>query len=374
MALTGAQYQELNDALVDAFPAQASLVMMLKFRLGKALATIVAPGTLTYEVFQLIGVAEAEGWTRDLVVAARQSVPRNERLFLAAQNLGLATPAPQKPELEKIISDTHSFLDIAAWRESLVAIEAQVCRVRVRTNKGTVHGTGFLLGPDVVMTNHHVVEAVILGEQGGATADGLSAKAADVICQFDYKRASGYVNPGVEFRLSPAAWLVDSSPASAVDLAPEPKPSAPGLDELDYALLRLAEPAGDRPVGPKPEPGAPTRGWIHAPKTSYDFAPRTAVFIVQHPDGEPLSLALDTSGVLGENANRTRVKYTTNTLGGSSGSPCFNADWQLVALHHSGDPNFNTSQKPAYNEGIPMAAIRALLKARNLESVLDSSA
>jgi V8-like Glu-specific endopeptidase len=58
------------------------------------------------------------------------------------------------------------------------------------------------------------------------------------------------------------------------------------------------------------------------------------------------------------------VTYKTNTEAGSSGSPCFNANWDLVALHHSGDPNFDPGHKPTYNEGIPFSAIANLLHER----------
>ena len=69
-------------------------------------------------------------------------------------------------------------------------------------------------------------------------------------------------------------------------------------------------------------------------------------------------------------ANGTRVTYTVNTEGGSSGAPCFNTDWELVALHHSGDPNFDPDHKPEYNEGIPIAAIVALLTERGKQNQL----
>ena len=51
------------------------------------------------------------------------------------------------------------------------------------------------------------------------------------------------------------------------------------------------------------------------------------------------------------------MRYRTNTEHGSSGSPCFDGDWALTALHHSGDPDFSRSAD--YNEGIPIEAIRA---------------
>jgi V8-like Glu-specific endopeptidase len=75
-----------------------------------------------------------------------------------------------------------------------------------------------------------------------------------------------------------------------------------------------------------------------------------------------MQVALDTQAIIKVNANRTRVQYRTNTLPGSSGSPCFNIDWQLVALHHSGDPA--DVARAGFNQGIPMAAIVALLKSR----------
>ena len=111
-------------------------------------------------------------------------------------------------------------------------------------------------------------------------------------------------------------------------------------------------------------PGAPPRGWIETTDTAYDFPPDTPLFIAQHPKGAPLKLALDTNAVIGLNAYGTRVTYRTNTDLGSSGSPVFDQNWNLVALHHSGDPE---SIMPSYNEGVPFSAIMALLKRRGLD-------
>jgi V8-like Glu-specific endopeptidase len=82
------------------------------------------------------------------------------------------------------------------------------------------------------------------------------------------------------------------------------------------------------------------------------------LLIAQHPQGEPIKLAIDMDAVLGLNGNATRVRYATNTEPGSSGSPCFDMDWTLVALHHMGDPRW---RNPQYNEGVPISLIRARL-------------
>ena len=56
------------------------------------------------------------------------------------------------------------------------------------------------------------------------------------------------------------------------------------------------------------------------------------------------------------NGNATRVRHRTNTAGGSSGSPSFDGNWNLLALHHTGDPSFLTM--PKYNQGVMIDAIR----------------
>jgi V8-like Glu-specific endopeptidase len=95
------------------------------------------------------------------------------------------------------------------------------------------------------------------------------------------------------------------------------------------------------------------------------------LMIAQHPDGKPLKLAVDTESVIGVNANQTRVRYATNTEPGSSGSPVFDFDWNLVALHHLGDPAYN--HPPAYNQGIPINNIRARLAATDKLDALGGS-
>jgi hypothetical protein len=76
--------------------------------------------------------------------------------------------------------------------------------------------------------------------------------------------------------------------------------------------------------------------------------------ILQHPSHDRLKLAVNMEAMIGPNANGTRIRYRTNTEEGSSGSPCFGAGWELIGLHHSGDPRV----RPTYNQGIPITRIR----------------
>lgn len=358
--LTGKQYEQFWKSMLDAYD-QNHLARMLQFRLDKRLDLITAPGTFQDVVFELIGVAEMEGWTHQFLLAARESNPGNPTLLAFGQQFGLVPErTPPRRDLEKIIVQTNSFLDVAQWRERLGEIEGRVCRVEVQNGS---FGTGFLLGPDVVMTNYHVVESVIKGKNG--------YKPDDVVLRFDYKRLKDgtTLSQGREHRLptTNTNWLVDYSPYSSADLEPEPKSNLPETGELDYALLQVDGTPGHEAVGEKPEPGAPPRGWIEIPATEHSFESQTPLFIVQHPKAAPLKLALNTNAVIDVNANGTRVTYRTNTEPGSSGSPVFDQDWNLVALHHSGDPD---SIMSTYNEGIPFDAIMQLLKERGVADYL----
>jgi len=368
MKLSGLQYGQLTEALLDAFPSQSSLAQMVHFRLEMNLNAIAIGDSLRDIVFLLIQKAEAGGWTLRLICAARESNPGNPTLLAFSQEFGLASTEKSERELERVIEPTIGFLDVAGWRARLGRIETQVCRIEISSYAGPVYGTGFLVAPDIVMTNYHVIEAVLAEAQGRTNGMSFNARASDVVMRFDYKKSADgtVINSGKEFRLKEDGWLIDKSPNRSAHGSPRP-------DELDYALLRVAGSPGNHPVGSGAEPDAPPRGWIEIPREAYDFQPHTPLFILQHPQGAPLKLAIETKAIIEINENRTRVKYKTNTERGCSGSPCFNQYWQLVAMHHSGDPNFDPDHKPKYNEGIPISSIMALLEQRGHRGIIGGN-
>jgi hypothetical protein len=369
--LTGKQWEQLSDALRSAFDYD-SLQRLLKFRLDKSLEDITLADSREQIVFDVIELSQAQGWTARLVSAARDSAPANPELFAFAQWFELVSTDAPRQVLEQTIVQTNSLLDVDAWLSAIGLVEPCVCRVEVKVQQATAYGTGFLVAPALVMTNYHVVEPVIMGAEGKTTASGLSATADDVVLRFDYKRLAGggVINPGVEYRLA-EDWLTTLSPPSKADLKGA-NGALPTEDELDFVLIQLKEPAGDEPVGGRGEPGAVTRGFIEMPTAAHEFAPHSPLFILQHPEGTPMKVGLDTEAIVAVNANGTRVLYRTNTEPGSSGSPCFDENWKLVALHHSGDPNFDAINPPEHNRGIPIAAIRQLLEKRSLSVVLGA--
>lgn len=338
--LDGPQRRKLRKALIDAFPGWDPLRIMASDYLDLVLATVTAQSKdIETQAFDLIEWAGAHGRNAELVLAARYANPQNPKLFVVAQKLGLTSTQERKSVLEALVSKNRTFLDVAVWREQLSKLEWAMCRIDI-DEMGT--GTGFLIGPDVVLTNHHVVDKVAETAAGGER----------VSCLFDFKATGdNVVASGTRHGLA-TDWLVASSPHSPVDTEPDPKSGAPAANELDYALLRL-----DRRVGEQGVAGvdaADSRGWISIPRGAVSFASVDAIAILQHPARRPLKLAIGTGQDLTLNDPKNRLRYSVPTLNGSSGSPVFDADWNLIALHHAGDPDLI---KPEFNEGIPIDAI-----------------
>jgi V8-like Glu-specific endopeptidase len=276
---------------------------------------------------------------------------RDAGVELSAQIKGEPQPdAPVSaaaPGLQRNVRPHLTKVDLRVWLERLMQIERRVCRIEVDDNAA---GTGFLVGPDTVLTNWHVVEKT--------KAAGDLAK---IGCRFGYLRLSnGTRQQGVRVPLH-AAGLIDSSPYSDSEKAEQADGPPPTLEQLDYALLRLAEPAGKQQVD-----GA-ERGWVALPEQTPELKPGAPILIVQHPDGAPMKLALDTDAVIA--VNETRIRYATNTAPGSSGSPCFTMDWDLAVLHNYGDPAWKA---PKFNQGVPIGMVRKRIVARGFGSALGA--
>jgi hypothetical protein len=345
---TGPWLAKFRRALLPAFDA-TSLEMLTSDYFGPLYAfskVASTGGTFEYRVYELIDQARQSDWLLDLVAAARERRPKNKELEEIAEDLGLTIAGPRllnptgKP-LEELIQASAKFITPAIFRDKLAELEGQVCWIDIPGGGGT----GFLVGADLVVTNQHVIERVTSNQ----------ASWRDVTCRFDYRQAAdGSVlttKKKIEVKLHPDKWLVHSNPPSQFDWDPTLGDAA--TDETDCALIRLEERIGEVPVGGDTlDAAASPRHWISA---NTEVPPLTAgnqVFLLQHPEGEPLQLAVGT--IKQFNAKGTRVRYDANSKKGSSGSPCFDADLRLVALHHSHDPAY----PPQWNQAIPFSWIQ----------------
>lgn len=369
--LDGSKRERLRIALAKAYPSFDEFALMLSEKLDLNLHDLASDKLrLALVVSKAIEHAAAHGWIDRLVTAGFLGNPGNPALrrlihtgfcdeayaMLAAiddptgsvtrlwPHAGLLTDLvddgsgdADRPwsgtTLERIFRRTSAFQDVLPFTSRLLSAAGRVCQVRV----GSGGGTGFLVGPDLVLTNHHVVEDVINGQ----------VPRSGVRCVFDHLvDDAGRVQEGVGFELTgEGGWLVASSPPSEVDEQVHPT-RPPTTGELDYALIRLAEPAGrSRSLDGR------ERGWLSLLGGPPVITPGLPLLIVQHPLGLPMKLAISETGVGAVVGRGTRVTYKANTARGSSGSPCLTFDLQLVALHQSGGPE--------HNVGIPISTIAA---------------
>ncbi len=355
--MQGVQFEEIWKAFYTGY-SKKSLEQLLRFRLNLDLDDIVADGPMRDMVFDLLSQSEREGWTTDLVREGYRFNPRNPDLLRIYEKYGLApgvsvqdsgaavlgADAVSAAGFEKTIKDRLPAFDFAVWREKMALVESQVCRVEI---DGNAAGTGFLVGADAMLTNYHVLESVLKEP----------TLAKKVTCRFDYKVLADKSRvEGVVIGLHSTDWNLDFSKYSAAEQTRNPDNPPPTQDELDYALVRLTRRLGEETAAPRGGAAGPRRGWLTIPVNAPVFIPKMPLMIAQHPDGKPLKLAVDTESVIGVNAGGTRVRYATNTEAGSSGSPVFDLDWNLIALHHLGDPAYD--HPPAYNQGVPIDKIR----------------
>lgn len=88
------------------------------------------------------------------------------------------------------------------------------------------------------------------------------------------------------------------------------------------------------------------------------------IYVIGHPDGGTLAFSLQDNELV--NYDNSHIWYRTPTEGGSSGSPIFNSQWELIGVHHKGGASVTTGDKGEVtnaNKGIQWSAVqKALLK------------
>jgi S1-C subfamily serine protease len=280
----------------------------------------------------------------EVVVAARKERPRSVELMEAAEKLAVSAAGRvlvdgQSHSLEAAVRHVVQRVDVLQLRTSIGLAEQQVGSVQ--TN-GKGFGTAFLIAPDRVMTNWHVAEVIDDGT--------VSPLAVEIL--FDFKKdAIGATLPGVGVKLA-ADWLIHHRPYVPFDTEPPPQ-ADPAPTDLDYAIIRLERKFGEEDMAIPIFANHTRRGWFDLARHRPPPAAHEPIYLLGHPEGDPLTASM---GSVVEHAGQgRRVRHDAYSEGGSSGSPLFNGNGELIGLHHGTDPK--TGDRARYNQAIPMSLV-----------------
>lgn len=211
-----------------------------------------------------------------------------------------AIPPPLTREIgkESIVgeSDMISFSSL----QKAIAIGRFVGRVGKRTYTGGVSpiGTGSMVSPRLMLTNNHVLPD--------------RDEAGEHVIDFNYQLGEdGMPLASARFSLAPDAFFATDK-------------------NLDYTLVAVA---------PSADNGQPLEffGWCKLNGKEGKILKGHALNIIQHPEGAYKQIVLRGNRLLELCGHH--FLYETDTLRGSSGSPVYSDQWEVVALHHRSVPN-----------------------------------
>jgi hypothetical protein len=246
----------------------------------------------------------------------------------------------------------------------------RVCRIEIDSDH---QGTGVLVRSTLVATAAHVIEPLMLplpadaptGAQRQGAPDALKRLKlvfGDVEDLLDETRGQVRRRTGVTASLH-QQWLAYHSPATQNELSKNlfdidnidgiTVPNGP----WDLAVIRLAAPPRPGATGQDLLPTEPPRKpfelhVFHHPGTVYRGRVNPILWSIGIMDrglGEPI----------------VRRLHTANTDGGSSGAPCFDRDFRIVALHQAGP---RRPGEDARNRAVPIQYWRDKLDALESEA------
>jgi endonuclease G len=228
----------------------------------------------------------------------------------------------EQPEtmIEKVIN-TADFVGIQYLDAGAAAARA-IGRVNIRGASGRLqgYGTGSLVSPALLLTNHHVLP------------DAETAR--NSLIEFNYQDG------------------IDGRPLHAQVFPFDPDRFYLADEERDFALVAVRGAA---------EELAPF-GFNRLIEAEGKAIIGEFVTIIQHPGGEKKQIALRENRII--DIPERFLHYTADTKPGSSGALAFNDEWEAVALHHASVPAPQHEDIGGFvNEGIRISRIVEFIKA-----------
>ena len=274
-----------------------------------------------------------------------------------AQALMVYMPAGGANNFQASLVGRIPTIPLGELAKFLTEVTGQVCLiVSQKDTREVMCGTGFLVGPNMVLTCRHVLSE--FGDDTDITANGNQV---EVYFDFDIGPTVEAMSPNLPHARKVALdkqWRVESGDFTIPDGV------LGDLDEtdkkrigkaLDFILLRLAEPVGLQPIEPG---GGRQRKWVDVSTATVQAVEEEDwIIIPQHPNGSAQRIDLGRYRML--DPTETRLRYDTNTAKGSSGAPCFNQKFRLVGLHNA---YVGPVIRPLFNQAIRAALIAPLIQ------------
>lgn len=318
--------QIIGDLVIEGDLEEALLLLKDKYsHLSDSIDTIIILNLANYNSLQsriAMGMispdnarVETSIISNNTLTLARRTIPK---AIERNNNLKDIYQFENDDHLEKIIGEKNNLLKIK-WLEQGIIASKSVCQI-IRDDGDK--GTGFVVEGGFLITNFHVLPT----EQRAASAKII----------FNYEEdIAGVLKKSTEYYLEPNTIIKDAA--------------------LDYARVKIK----DNPDFPISEWGFLKFG------DSSTINKEDSVVIIQHALGETKQIASDV--IIGK--YKGKIYYTTDTEKGSSGSPVFNKDWEVIALHHAGKSESDggyiiddIGTRAAANEGIPIKEIMSNIK------------
>jgi V8-like Glu-specific endopeptidase len=217
---------------------------------------------------------------------------------LASVDPSASTLRGRLSSIQSVVNATESTLSASVWQTRVVHAVRALCRIDAIGSRGEeVRGSGFLVGPDLVLTCAHVIRGLARG---------------DMRFRFDDFGIPG-APPPVDFGLRGEGWQVDVT-----------SPDEPGLD---FALLRLDGSPGHRYEG--------TDGtWIDLTASRGDPRFRSIAWIPGFGQDRSMHVECATLALQDTAPSSGEIHYFVNEARvGSSGAPVLDRDMRLLGIH-----------------------------------------
>jgi V8-like Glu-specific endopeptidase len=308
---------------------------------------------------RVVELLEAGNATRAAIAQLRTESDRTGVIALGLNHILRGGRLNDDAAQQAFMSEVDPLIGTAGFEEALTRVSRTVCAVGIGTQHGAaisgdLVGSGFLIGPDLVLTNYHVLGSVLdPGPPVKATVPG------DLIfCYFDYRHPPKPNVPPAKadrcmgVRAVQENWLVYAR--TSLDGDGRKHFNALPDNEYDYAVIRLEKPIGRRPARLS---GGAIRGWLSLPE-KIDALTLGRLVVHQHPGKQ--AQHFDVGQFKRLDGSGTRLQYAVSTARGSSGGATVDLQGRLFALHNAEVQDGTAPER--LNQGIRIDSIRGDLE------------